>query len=406
LGKPRKEESVNKFLQCAENLKPAIVAWRREIHANPEVGMDLPKTLSLVRRELEKMGCVVRDCGGGLTTVIEGSEEGRTFLLRADMDALPMAEESGLDYASVNPKAAHTCGHDAHTAMLLGAAKILLEYRASIKGRVKLMFQPAEELGTGTRSMIADGLLENPPVSAALGLHAMVAMGLNTGELGWYDGPALASGDMFRIDVIGKGTHGSRPETGIDPINILCHIQSMLQTITSREKPQKEAVVLMICQISAGDAPNVVPSRGFMSGTLRTYNQEIREFVKRRVKEIAQGTAASLGGSAEVTFNLGMAPTINNRGICASLKGYYEELLGEKKVIQIPSQMASEDFSEVLNRVPGAFFRLGMGSKGEGYVHDGHNPRVVFNEDALPIGAAVYAYGAVRWLEDQDQKNS
>ena len=391
---------MNEFLQRMEEIKPTLVSWRREIHANPEVGLNLPITIDFVRRELEKMGYDVRDCGGGLTTVIEGAQSGKTFLLRADMDALPMAEESGLPYASKNPKAAHTCGHDTHTAMLLGAAKILLELKSRIKGRVKLMFQPGEEVGVGAKSMIENGLLEAPTVDAAMGLHAMVALGLNTGELGWYDGSALASGDMFRIDVIGRGSHGSRPEAGIDPINILCHIHSMLQTINSREKPQKEAVVLMICQIAAGDAPNVISSRGFMTGTIRTYNQEVRKFVKKRVKEIALGTAATLGGEAEVFFNLGMAPTINNKEVCTSLKEYFQELLGEEKVVKIPSQMASEDFSEVLNRVPGAFFRLGMGSRSEGYLYDGHNPRVVFNEEAMPIGAAAYAYGAIRWLED------
>ena len=220
---------MNEFLQRMEEIKPTLVSWRREIHANPEVGLNLPITIDFVRRELEKMGYDVRDCGGGLTTVIEGAQSGKTFLLRADMDALPMAEESGLPYASKNPKAAHTCGHDTHTAMLLGAAKILLELKSRIKGRVKLMFQPGEEVGVGAKSMIENGLLEAPTVDAAMGLHAMVALGLNTGELGWYDGSALASGDMFRIDVIGRGSHGSRPEAGIDPINILCHIHSMLQ---------------------------------------------------------------------------------------------------------------------------------------------------------------------------------
>ena len=391
---------MNEILEMAEEIKPALIEWRRRIHENPEVGMDLPKTVGMVERELLEMGYHPQRCGGGVVAVLEGEFSGKTLLLRADMDALPMKEESGLPFTSKAENAAHTCGHDTHTAMLLGAALMLMKNRNRVRGRVKLMFQPGEEIGKGALTMIEAGLLENPRVDAAMGLHAMVAAGLDSGKIGWYEGPALASADIFRIEVVGTGTHGSRPETGVDPINILCHIQNTLQTINSREKLQLEPVVLTVCQIAAGDAPNIVPERGFMTGTIRTYNQELREFVKRRLVEISEGTAKLLRGEAKITFTSGMLPTINNSILCNELAGYFRELVGSEKVVNIPSQMASEDFSEVMTRVPGAFFRLGMGSLKEGYIYNGHNPKVLFDEDALPAGAAVYAYGALRWLEE------
>ncbi len=364
------------------------------------MGLDLPKTVRLVEHELKAMGYQPQLRGGGVVAFLEGEMPGKTLLLRADMDALPMREESGLPFASKAENAAHTCGHDTHTAMLLGAALLLMENKNRIKGRIKFMFQPGEEIGKGALAMIEAGLLENPPVDVAIGLHAMVAAGLDSGKIGWYKGPALASADIFRIDVAGKGTHGSRPETGVDPINILCHIQNLLQTINSREKLQLEPVVLTVCQIAAGDAPNILPERGFMTGTIRTYNQDQREFVKNRLVQISEGTASLLRGEAKVTFTSGMLPTINDQKVCDEIVGYFQELVGSENVINIPSQMASEDFSEVMSRVPGAFFRIGMGSLKEGYMYNGHNPKVIFDENALPVGTAAYTHGALRWLEE------
>ncbi len=391
---------MNQILERAEAIKPKLIEWRRVIHENPEVGLDLPKTVRLVEHELKAMGYQPQLRGGGVVAVLEGEMPGKTLLLRADMDALPMREESGLPFASKAENAAHTCGHDTHTAMLLGAALLLMENKNRIKGRIKFMFQPGEEIGKGALAMIEAGLLENPPVDVAIGLHAMVAAGLDSGKIGWYKGPALASADIFRIDVAGKGTHGSRPETGVDPINILCHIQNLLQTINSREKLQLEPVVLTVCQIAAGDAPNILPERGFMTGTIRTYNQDQREFVKNRLVQISEGTASLLRGEAKVTFTSGMLPTINDQKVCDEIVGYFQELVGSENVINIPSQMASEDFSEVMSRVPGAFFRIGMGSLKEGYMYNGHNPKVIFDENALPVGTAAYTHGALRWLEE------
>ena len=389
---------MNDILKRAEELKPEIIAWRRHIHENPEVSAVLPETSAYVMTELKKMGYEPTECGGGVTAVLEGDPNGKVFLLRADMDALPMAEESGLPFSSKNPKAAHTCGHDTHTARLLGAAKILMENKDKVKGRVKFMFQPGEEGYNGCKQMIAAGILENPKVDAAMGIHSATAQEHPTGHVMYCNGPSMASADAFKITVTGKGAHGARPENGIDPINILCHIHSALQTINSRERPQQEPLILTIGQLVAGDACNIIPNSGFISGTIRAFNQDVRMLAKRRFIEIVEGITATFGGKVDIEWTTEMAPTINNIPQTDELVGYVKEMLGEDKVHCIPAGMGSEDFSEVMLAVPGSYLRVSLGSNDEGYTYGGHNPKVCFNEEGLPVGSAVYAYTAMSWL--------
>lgn len=391
---------MQRFYERAKELNDKMVAWRRQIHENPELGLELPETVALVTKALKEMGLEPQPMGGGVVALVQGGRPGKTILLRGDMDALPMEEDSGLPYASKIPGRAHTCGHDMHTAMLLGAAQILAENRESLRGCVKLMFQPGEEVGQGAKQMLDAGLLENPHVDAAMGQHTLIATDVPSGKIALTPGPTLASSDLFRVDVTGKGCHGSRPEAGIDPINILCHIHSMLQTINSREKPQQQPAVLTIGAISAGAAGNIIPNSGYMLGTIRTFQPEVRELVKRRLTEIAEGVAATLGGTAKVSFSAGMPPLSNDAELAEEMTGYLRELLGEDAVVPMPPRMASEDFAEVTTRVPGIFLRLSMGSREEGYCYDGHHPKVCFNEAAMPAGAAAYAYGAFRWLEN------
>ncbi len=394
---------MNQIYQEACGLKESLIQWRREIHQHPEVGLDLPRTTAFVCEQLRAMGYEPQIIGGGVVVIADGGNPGKTFLLRGDMDALPMPEKSGLPFASADPNAAHTCGHDIHTAMLLGAAKLLMAHRAEIRGRVKLVFQPGEEVAEGARQMVDAGVLEDPKVDACMGMHTLVATDLPTGTLSTAVGPNLASTDLFTIEVQGKGCHGSRPETGIDTINILCHIHTMLQTITTREKPQKEPVALTIGHISAGSAPNVLPSDGFMRGTIRAFDEDVRNAVKKRLVEVAEGTARTLGGTAKVTFSTGLPAVICAEDVAAPLLEYFRELVGDGGVAIQPSRMASEDFSEFTTRVPGAFVRLSCGSKAEGYTVDAHNPGVIFNEDAIPVGTAAYVYGALRWLEEHPE---
>ena len=391
---------MSELLNQAKALAPEIVRWRRHIHENPEVSAVLPNTCAYVTAELRKMGYEPYPVGGGVVAMLDGQPDGKVILLRADMDALPMAEESGEPFASKNPHAAHTCGHDTHTAMLLGAAKLLMDNKEKVKGRVKFMFQPGEEGYNGCKNMIADGLLESPHVDVAFGMHSASASDYRTGTVLYSTGSYAASADAFKVTVHGKGCHGARPEEGIDPINIITHIHLALQTINSRERNQKEPLILTIGQLIAGTAENIIPNDGYLTGTIRAFNQEVRVHAKRRLEEISKGIAATFGATAEIQWYTEFAPTINDRALMAELDGYVRELLGDDRVKITEPQMGSEDFSEVMLRVPGAFFNLSTGSREEGYLFGAHNPQVRHNEAALPTGSAVYAYTAMRWLEE------
>lgn len=383
----------------AKELEPELIRWRRHIHQHPEGGPDQPETAAFVSRTLEGFGLEPRQLGGGVVALVQGKRPGKTLLLRADMDALFLEEESGLPFASQCPGLNHACGHDMHTAMLLGAAKLLAEQREELQGCVKLCFQPAEEIAAGAARMIEAGVMEYPHVDAVMGLHMAIATGLPTGTIAASPGVTLASNDMFRIDVTGRGSHGARPETAIDPINILCHIHSLLQTINSREVAPRETVVLTIGQIAAGSTPNSIPREGFLRGTLRTLRTEDRQLVKRRLVEIAEKTAEALGGKARVTFQAGMPPLVNDSAMTREMKSYLGEILPPDRVAEMPTRMGSEDFARMTEMVPGVFLFLSGGSTTEGYTVGSHDPRVIFNEAALPAGAAAHAHCAIRWLE-------
>lgn len=388
-------------MERAKAIQEQLVAWRRQIHQHPELGRDLPMTVEYVRGELRKMGLEAKNiCPGGLVALIEGGAgKGKTLLLRADMDALPMQEGTDLPFKSQRDGVAHTCGHDTHTAMLLGAAKLLVEDRAELYGNVKLMFQPAEEAPPGAILMVEAGILENPKVDAAMALHCLCGDKYTTGTMLYAPGPAKASADMFRINVKGIGTHGAKPNLGVDPINIMCHIQLALQTINSRETPPDAAFVLTVCQMIAGDASNILPAHGFMTGSIRTFDKNVRALAKRRLTEIATGIATSMGGSAEVVFERGLGATINDRRVGDEMFSYVRELLGEEKTGNIEPIMGSEDFSEIMDRVPGVYMDISFGRAEEGYTYGVHHPLVTFNEEALPVGTAAFVHCAKRWLE-------
>ena len=391
---------MKELLEQAEALSGELVRWRRHIHENPEVGADLPDTCAYVTEELKKMGYEPYPVGGGVVAMLDGDPNGKVILLRGDMDALPMEEQSGEAFSSKRPGRMHACGHDTHTAMLLGAAKLLMDNKDKVKGRVKFMFQPGEEGYKGALHMVEAGLLENPHVDAALGMHSQSASDYPTGTIMHTTGSSAASADGFKVIVHGKGAHGARPEDGIDPVNILAHILIALQTINSRERNQQEPLILTIGQLIAGTAENIIPNDGYLTGTIRAFNQEVRVHAKRRLEEISKGIAATFGATAEIQWYTEFAPTINDRALMAELDGYVRELLGDDRVKITEPQMGSEDFSEVMLRVPGAFFNLSTGSREEGYLFGAHNPQVRHNEAALPTGSAVYAYTAMRWLEE------
>lgn len=388
------------FLKEAEGIEQEVIGWRRHVHQYPELLMDLPETAAFVERELKSMGYEPEYiCQSGIVAVLDSKKPGKTLLLRADMDALPIEEESGLEFASKRPGISHACGHDTHIAMLLGAAKLLMEHRDLLKGKVKFMFQPGEEGGGGARAMVEAGVLRAPDVDACMAIHQVVARDhVPTGIIGYTRGPMMASADMFRITVRGKSAHGASPESGVNPVQILCQIYHGLQSIECSEKPRGSALALTIGQISAGKAGNVIPEQGFMCGSIRAYEEKVRSLAKRRLREISEQTAAMFGGSAEVEFPSELPATVNDYEVGDEMFGYVRELVGEEGTMMLPQIMGGEDFAEVLKEVPGVLFRVSLGDKQEGYPYISHNSKVIFNERGMKQGVAAFAHCAVRWL--------
>lgn len=385
----------------AQALRGELLESRRYLHEHAEVGLELPRTVAYISGKLKSHGLEPQPCGGGLTATVGQGE--RLLLLRADMDALPMAEESGLPFACPTGRQAHGCGHDLHAAMLLAAAKLLKEDEAALKGRVKLVFQPAEESFEGAKDMVAHGLLAEQP-DAALAFHVSPGR-LPVGTYLFNDTPDAAmmlSMDQFRITVRGRGTHGAYPHAGVDPINIGVHIYLALQELIARECDPLKPSVLTVGSFQAGEAPNIIPDTATLTGTIRTGDSAVRQLLTRRVSEVAQGVAATYGGSAEVRL-AGVPPLICDAALVRELSGYIREL-------PIPgltphggiSSSASEDFAVIAAAVPSAYFYLSAGFEDERGDALAHNPGVQFNEDVLPIGAACMLHCARRWLASAD----
>lgn len=397
----------------AEEFRQQMIADRRYLHAHPGTGFDIPDAVSYVKEELVKMGYEPEDCGrAGVVALAGGKKEGKVFLIRADMDALPLKEETDADFAATNGKM-HACGHDMHTAMLLGAARLLKKHEDEIDGTVKLMFQPAEEIFEGSLDMIEDGVLENPSVDAALMIHVMAGMPFSAGTP-IVSGPGVSApaADYFEIKVTGHGCHGSMPDTGVDPIAAAAHILIAFQEITARELPMGEKAVLTFGTINAGTASNIIPDTVVMGGSLRTFDEETRSFIKERMTSIAEGIAQSFRAKAEVVFGSGCPPLVNDGALSNQTTSYVKELFGSDKVYSVADlamadsgeksskAAGSEDFAYVSQKVPSIMVALAAGHPERGYVYPQHHCMVQFDEEALVYGALVYAYAAMRWLTD------
>ena len=385
------------FLERSQQSKEEMVRWRRYIHQHGEVAMDLPLTVSFVCQQLQDMGITPILVGkSGITATIGAGA--RTILLRADMDALPMKEESGLPFCT-QTDGAHCCGHDMHTAMLLGAAKLLKEQELQLKGTVKLMFQPGEEIFQGADDMIQAGILESPDVNAAIGLHVMPllpvgAVCCNT------SGALMASCDGFRITIHGHGAHGSAPHTSIDPIHIGVQIYMAFQELIARETNPEETCVLTIGQFQAGTAANIIPETAVLQGTIRTFSQETRTFLTKRMKEVAQAIAAAFRGSVDIEITAAVPPLVCQPDLTKEMLNYVEDLhLPAYRYIDGTHSSGSEDFSLISQAVPSVYFFLGAAVENAPENVSNHNPKVRFHEDVLPIGAAIYAQCAFAYLE-------
>lgn len=394
-------------LAAARAIHDDVVALRRRLHRRPEIGLQLPWTQNVIVEELERLGLEPR-LGGAITSVaatIDGARPGPTILLRADMDALPVHEETGLEFASEVGGAMHACGHDTHMAMLLGAARLLVERRAEINGRVLLMFQPGEEGLGGARTMLEEGLLDLPtdggfgPVTGAFAIHTMNRY--TGGTIRIRGGAQLASSDTLRITVRGRGGHASAPHLALDPIVVAAEIVTALQTAVTRRVNVFDPAVVTVAQIVAGTTSNIVPETAFLHGTFRAVSERTRELVRELVRQVPEGIAAAHGASAKVSIEAGYPVTVNDPAFADWVRGIAAGLVGDEATPPLDAPvMGAEDFSYVLQRVPGAMAFLGGLRPGEepGAAPDNHSDRVVFDEDVMPIGVALHVAVALGHL--------
>ena len=371
------------------NFHADMTAWRRDIHAHPELGFQETRTASIVATKLESFGIEVHAGVGqtGVVGVLRAGSGKRTIGLRADMDALPILEANTFEHCSRYAGKMHACGHDGHTTMLLGVAKYLAETR-NFDGTVHFIFQPAEEGLGGARAMIDDGLFERFPCETIFGMHNRPS--LPVGHFAVRSGAMMAGGAFFDIRIMGKGAHGARPETGIDPVIVAAHVATALQTIVARNIAPAETAVLSITKIVAGDAYNVIPQAAHLGGTARAFSRTVMAQLETSIRRVAKGVAEGLGATAEVDFRSLFAPTVNDAAQAEFAASICSELVGAHNVDRDPPPiMASEDFSFMLEKVPGCYINIGNGGVEGGC--EVHNPGYDFNDEALPLGAAFFA---------------
>jgi amidohydrolase len=368
----------------ADHVRERVVELRRTIHRRPELGFEELQTQALVEAELDALGIEHRRVAKtGVVGVIRGANPGRVVALRADMDALPITEKSGEPFSSEVPGKMHACGHDAHTAMLLGAARVLQGMRDELHGSVVLLFQPAEEGPGGAEPMIEGGALDDPKVEAVAMLH--VDHRLHAGSIGVTPGPVNASADEFHITVKGRGGHGAYPHTAADAIPAAAAMVSALQTIASRETDPLKSVVVTVGTINGGYRNNVIADEVKMSGTLRAHDPEIRNALEARVRRILDGVAAAYGVNVELEVHYGYPPVVNNVTLAENFSRYMKTH-SELRVARPAPTMGAEDFAYFAQRVPGVHIRLGIRNEQTGAIHSGHSPEFRIDEAALPVG--------------------
>jgi amidohydrolase len=399
---------LHSFLEEARGLLPAAIALRRRIHAKPELGLDLPLTTGAVLDGLEGLDVEIArgPSTSGFIVTLNGMKPGRTILLRGDMDALPMPEETGLDFASEFPGRMHACGHDAHTAMLVQAAHLLHRHRDELAGTVKFMFQPGEEGHGGARLMLEDGLIDaDPKPDAAFALH--IWPGIKAGAILGKPGPMMASADTWAITIKGRGGHASMPHDAVDPIAVAFEIGQALQALVTRRIDIFDPVVLTCTKLTAGTTYNVIPETAEMLGTLRATSEAARERAHEGIRRIASNVAAAHLCEADVVIRRGYPVTVNDPGFVDFARDVATELLGSDNYIDRPAPiMGAEDFSYVLQRVPGSMMFLGVmpdGHDGHGHVEPCHSNRMMLNENCMAVGIAMHAAIAHRFLSPRSQ---
>ncbi|GFE51744.1 amidohydrolase [Roseobacter cerasinus] len=369
------------------DMSAEMAGWRQHLHTIPELGLECHKTARFVAERLREFGVDALHEGiakTGIVAIIEGRGEGPTIGLRADMDGLPITEETGVAYASTHEGKMHACGHDGHTAMLLGAAKYLAETR-NFAGRVALIFQPAEEFGGGGEVMVQEGIMDQFDIDQVFAIHN--APGKVFGSFNTRTGPIMAAADTFHIRITGKGGHAARPHDTVDPVVAACSLVQALQTIVSRNRNPLDQLVISVTQIHTGTTDNVIPSECYINGTVRTFDNAVQVLVVKRMQEIVDGHAASFGLTAELEFEFGYPPTVNHAAQAEFAAEVAGEVAGEAGVNpDIDPVMGAEDFSYMLEARPGAYLMLGQGESA-----GVHHPKYNFNDEIAPIGASFFA---------------
>jgi amidohydrolase len=389
-------------------MKDWVVDVRRTIHMTPELGFEEVETSKLVSQWLEKFGFEVKRgvAKTGVIGLLRGKQPGKTVAIRADMDCLPMDEPVGAPYASKIKGRMHACGHDAHTAILLGVAKYFSSIADRVKGNIKWIFQPAEEGGGGGEVMVREGVLENPKVDAIFGTHVFPL--LSAGKIGVYEREGLAAADKVWIKVIGKGGHGAFPHLCKDPILVAGHLITQLHSIVSRDINPTESGVISICRVSGGTANNIIPNDVELWGTIRSLTPQVREELKLRIEQVVKGVVQSFGMDYQLNYEYGYPVLINDPEMSKLVASACAQGIGKENVETVKPAMGAEDFAYYLEKVPGSFFRLGIRNEKKGIIHPYHSTLFDIDEDVLPLGVEMFVRIIDRYLglglADQDQR--
>lgn len=389
----------NALKKKTEEMKDWLIEIRRTIHMHPELGFEEVKTSKLVAEWLQRFGLQVRKgmAGTGVVGLLEGGKPGRTIAIRADMDALPMDEVHPVPYASKVKGKMHACGHDAHVAMLLGVARFFSSISDQVKGKIKWIFQPAEEGGGGGKVMVEEGVLENPRVDAIFATHVFPL--LPVGKVGVYEREGLAATDRFHIRIIGKGGHGAFPHLCKDPILAAGHLVTQLHSIVSRNINPQDGAVVTVGKISGGTASNIIPDEVELLGTVRSLTPQVQEELKNRIEGVTRGVAQSFGMDYRYDFEYGYPMLINDPEMSKLVARACSKGIGKKNIVWVKPAMGGEDFSYYLQKVPGAFFRLGNRNEAKGTVHPYHSSLFDVDEDILPLGVEMFVRVIDEYLE-------
>ena len=390
-------DSINE----AKDVSNYIIDIRRKLHKIPELDDDLYETSKIVKKELDSMGIPYKTVAKtGIVGVIEGKLDGGTIGIRADMDALPIKEETGLPFASTNG-AMHACGHDAHTAILLGTAKVLSENRNKIRGNVKLLFQPAEESFGGADTMIKEGVLEDPKVDRIIGLHVGSIMeGSEEGKIAMKPGTLMAAVDIFKVKIVGKGAHAASPHLSVDPILIASEITISLQKIVSREINPLNPAVVTVAQIKGGSASNIIPEYAEIVGTVRTTDKDDRVFIQERIQNICKYVCKANNAEATIEYLNHFPMLVNDIEFTEGCMDVIGDLFGKEEIVELKNvTLGAEDMSYFLQEAKGTYFMLGTNNKDKGIVYPAHHPKFNLDEDVLWKGAAAFLEIINRWQD-------